>query len=341
MSFIDKNYILRLFLIFGFFCTSLTKNVAQNGEKVFEFLRFPTSTRTTALGGNNISIVEPDISMVYQNPALLGPEMDMHLNASYLLYLADIGLGTASFGKMIDKRSAWGVGVNFMNYGTMDETSSENVTSGTFSSKDIAINAFYSHDLSEKWRGGVTTKFIYSSFAEYSATAFGVDVGLSYFDPEKLFSFSLVGSNIGTQLSTYHEERIAMPWDISAGFSKQLSHAPIRFSVTAVHLKTWKFNKPDVTTNTIIEEEGFGKTFFKHLVLGVDFVPNDNFWVGMGYNIKRAQDMKLIQGNRLGGWSAGAGLNVKKFGFGFAVSNYHPKALTYQFSVNANLSKWR
>lgn len=341
MNLKHKNPIFLLILMVCLLAANSAHVFAQNGETVFEFLRFPTSTRTTALGGNNISIVEPDISMVYQNPALLGPEMDMHLNASYLFYLADISLGTASFGKMINERSAWGVGVNFMNYGTMDETSPENVKSGTFSPKDIAVNAFYSHDLSEKWRGGVTAKFIYSSYAEYSATALGVDVGLSYFDPEKLLSFAIVGSNIGAQLSTYNEQRVAMPWDISAGFSKQLPLAPLRFSVTAVHLKTWKFNKPDVNTNTIIEEEGFGKTFFKHLVFGVDFVPNNNFWVGIGYNIKRAQDMKLIQGNRLGGWSAGAGLNVKKFGFGFAVSNYHPAALTYQFSVNANLSKWR
>ncbi|MCK9342939.1 MAG: DUF3308 domain-containing protein, partial [Massilibacteroides sp.] len=48
----------------------------QIGENVFAFLNLPLSARTSALGGKNVSLVEPDASLIFNNPGLLGSEMD-------------------------------------------------------------------------------------------------------------------------------------------------------------------------------------------------------------------------------------------------------------------------
>jgi len=76
----------------------------------------------------------------------------------------------------------------------------------------------------------------------------------------------------------------------------------------------------------------------KHLVFGVDFIPSQNFWVGIGYNPKVNMDMKLQTGNGLGGFSMGAGLKVSKFDVGASVARYHPSALSLMLSISTSLS---
>ncbi len=67
-----KNFI-RILLYFSLIVQTA---VAQTGDEVFTFLRYPTSTRANALGGNNVSLIERDPSLIFHNPALLGSEMD-------------------------------------------------------------------------------------------------------------------------------------------------------------------------------------------------------------------------------------------------------------------------
>lgn len=335
-----KNRLFSLIII-TFLTFNLSQQIllAQSGEKVFEFLNFPSSVYANALGGVNVSSSKEDISLTFHNPALLSELMNNHLSANYMFYVADIGVANVVYGKAINKLSNWGVGVNFMNYGKFNETTTENVSNGTFSGKDIALNGFYSRRLSNNWSGGVTTKFIYSAFADYTSMALGVDLGLSYQNADKLFDFGITVSNVGTQLTAYDKERVAMPWNITMGITKELEHAPIRFSLSATHLNKWKLSRLDAENSTIIEEKKFLTTLLHHLVLGVEFKPNNNLWLGLGYNPKRASDMQLLQGNRLSGFSAGAGLNVKRYGFGFAVSQYHPSAMTLNFNVKVLLGK--
>ena len=62
------------------FIIAIFQTSAQEGEKVFRFLELPSSVRANALGGNNISVIENDISLVFLNPAALGREMNIKTN---------------------------------------------------------------------------------------------------------------------------------------------------------------------------------------------------------------------------------------------------------------------
>jgi len=310
------------------FTISLT---AQVGKSAFEYLLLPNSVRASALGGNNVSVIENDISLIYQNPAFLGQEMDNALNVNYLSYIGDIGLGSATFGKAIGERSAWGIGAYYTNYGNMLETNEEGLILGDLTASDICGQIFFSSDLTEKIRGGISTKFIYSNYADYTSIGIGVDLGISYYDAEGDFSFGIVGKNIGRQVKAYDEELSGLPWDIQLGVTKRLAHAPIRFSVTAVHLKKWQFY------NLQGEKDPFMTNLLKHLVLGVEILPSDNFWIAAGYNTKRGADLKLDEGNRMAGFSLGAGLKVKNFSFGCSAAQYHPSAMSFMINISTFL----
>lgn len=310
--------------------------LAQDDDTVFRSLRFPTSARANAMGGHTVALIERDPSLIFHNPGLLGGEMDGMINLNYMNYISDINVGSALFTKAHKERGAWGVGVSFVNYGTMQGYLPENIATGEFSANDISMQGFYAYDLSDRWRGGVTMKLLYSSFSEFSSFGLAVDAGVSYYNKEKAFSFGFVLKNMGAQLKTYNEERYPLPWDIQLGITKKMNHAPIRLSLTAMYLNRWKFDNPDP-----LDEDNFFQTFAKHLVIGVDFVPSENFWVGLGFNPKRNSDMKLESGNKLGGFSAGAGVTIKKFEVGASVAKYHPSALAVMVTVSTTLSDFR
>ena len=305
--------------------------MAQMGKSTFDFLQLPASVRAAALGGLNVSVVENDLSLIFQNPALLGQEMDLSFSAGYLSYIADVNMGNIAFAKALGERSTWGVGFIYSNYGKMSETTEDNVILGDLHAADICGNIFFSRDLTEKIRGGVTAKFIYSDYAYNTAIGLGVDLGLNYYDSEKNLSLGLTGKNLGRQIKAYETELANLPWDIQFGISQKLAHAPIRYSITGVHLNQWQFY------NLQGESDAFATTLLKHLVFGIEFLLTDNFWVGVGYNTKRAADLHLSEGNKFSGFSIGAGLKVKVFAFGCSVGQYHPSATSFMINISTSL----
>jgi len=305
--------------------------LAQEGKSSFDFLQMPNSVRANALGGVNVSIIENDLSLVNQNPAFLGQEMDLSISAGYLSYIADIGMGNILFAKALGERSAWGAGFIYTNYGKMLETNSESVVLGNLNASDICGNIFFSRDLTEKIRGGVAAKFVYSDYAHNTSIGLGVDLGLSYYNPDKNFSMGLTGKNLGRQVKAYETELANLPWEIQLGISQKLANAPIRYSITGVQLNRWK------TYNLQGEKDAFTTAFFKHLVFGVEFLLSDSFWAGVGYNVKRSADMNLSEGNKFSGFSIGAGLKVKAFSFGCSFGQYHPSATSLMFNVSTSL----
>jgi hypothetical protein len=308
---------------------------AQEGKSTYDFLQQPNSVRAAAVGGTNVSMVENDLSLVYQNPAFLGQEMDLTFSAGYLSYISDIGIGNAAFAKALGERSAWGVGFIFSNYGNMLETTEEQIIIGDLNATDICGNLFFSRDLTERIRGGVAAKFIYSNYHYNTSIGLGVDLGLSYYNPEKQLSVGLVGKNLGRQIKAYETELANLPWDIQLGISQKLAHAPIRYSITAVHLKQWQLY------NLQGKKDAFATNLLKHFVFGVEFIFTDNFWIGAGYNAKRGADMRLAEGNKFAGFSVGAGLKVKAFGFGCSVGQYHPSATSFMLNVSTSLTEMR
>ena len=330
---------MRKIIIFGFLILSNFLVCAQEGNSAFIYLLLPGSARTAALGGANVSIIENDLSLIYQNPAFLGQEMDKTINLNYLSYVGDIGAGSATFAKAMGEKSAWGIGFNYFNYGNMLETTANDEILGNLSASDICGNIFFSSDLSESIRGGITGKFLYSNYLNNTAIGLGVDLGLSYYNRDKDLSIGLVGKNLGRQVKAYEEELLNLPWDIQLGLSQKLGHAPIRYSITAVNLTRWKFYDLED------KKDSFSKTFFKHFIFGVDFLPTDNFWVALGYSVKRGSDMSLTlndgSGNKFGGFSIGAGLKVKSFSVGCSMAKYHPAATSFMVSVSTSLAEMK
>ena len=286
-----------------------TTTVAQESKNVYNFLRLPASAHASALGGENISLVEDDEALIFHNPALLSTVSDKTINLNYMNYMAGANMLSAAFNKVIKERASAAVSALYIDYGKMKQTTAENQQLGEFSAKDIALSGYFSYLLTDQLAGGITAKFITSYIAGYNSLAMGVDLGLNYYDAERELSLSFVAKNLGGQLKSYDDTYESMPLDMQIGASKRLVHTPLRFHATLVDLTHWNYK------------------FMNHLVGGIDILLSDRIWVGAGYNFRRADEMTIAstdeESNHGAGFSCGAGINLNHFKLNLAYGKYH------------------
>jgi hypothetical protein len=294
-------------LLLALFATILQ---AQESQTEYNFLRLPVSAHAAALGGDNITLIEDDEALIFNNPALLSSVTDKTIDLNYMNYMSGANTASAAFNKVIKDRASAAVSAQFIDYGKMKQVDENNVQTGEFSAKDISIAGYFSYMLTDRIAGGITAKFITSSIGDYNSIGMGVDLGLNYYDSNREWSVSLVAKNLGGQLKAYDDTYEKMPIDVQLGASKQMLNFPIRFSATLVDLNHWDYS------------------FINHLVAGVDLMLSDQIWVGGGYNFRRAHEMKIDTGDEDSsshgaGLSLGAGINLDRFHINLAYGKYH------------------
>ena len=306
---------------------------AQNSEYSFNILRTPYSSRAAALGGNNISVIEDDITMGMHNPALLANVSDNTASLSYMTYMSDSKIAGAMFGKVFGEHSSGAISARYIDYGEFDGYTEDNIHTGTFRAKDMDFSLSYCYLLSERWSGGVTGRFLYSKYAEMSSIALGVDLGVNYYNPNNEFSLSFVIKNLGGQVKAFEEKHEKMPIDLQLGFTKRLAHAPILISLTMTNLHRWDkagFYNADGS------EDSFGELLLKHLYLGADFLLGKNFYASLGYNYRAGKELST-DGNKWDGLTAGAGLHIKRIKFGMSYSKLHASSSSLLFNLSYSL----
>lgn len=314
------------------FATSIVKG--QEKLSTFNFLKLPVSAHGAALGGLNLSVVDDDPTLAFNNPALLASVSDKTINLNYMSYLKGSTVASGSFVKTVGERHTLGFLADYINYGDIDETDETGEVTGEVSAKDFYLGAQYSYALSNYWVGGATMKFIYSKYAEYSACAMAVDVGLNYFDEENDFSFGIALRNVGAQLKKFANKSEHLPFSADAGVTKSVSHVPVRFSLTLTDLTRWSKNyyytgdgkKPD-----------FGRILWNHFVIGADVIPTENVYISAGYNARRAYELKAAGSSHWAGFSIGGGLKLKHFKLSVSYARYHVAASSFLANVSYNL----
>ncbi len=286
---------------------------AQAGDTGYEFLNIPVSAHSAALGGNNVSVVEDDITLMYTNPALLSNVSDKSLNFNYLSYISETNKLSASYAMHSGERGVWAVGAQLLNYGDMTETNADFEELGTFSAKDIAVQGGYSYLFSDRFSGGAMGKVLMSNYGDYSSVALAVDLGINYYDEEKGVSVGLAAQNLGGQVKSLHEETEKLPFRLVCGLTKEFENAPLRLSFTITDLTDWDGGTP--------------------LSIGADILPSSTTWIALGYDLRRAKQMKVLDDSHWAGFSIGGGLSIKKFKLGVAYGKYHVGASSLMFNA--------
>ena len=347
-----RKYLLPVLLVFW----SLDLTAQSGGSHIWAFLNTPVSSRGSALGGQQISIFDDDVNMVHFNPSLLNGSMSNHLSLSYADYLADIRFAYVTYARTFEGIGNIGLGIHHIDYGEFTEADEYGTILGTFNHVyDYSINAFYSRPILDSLlQVGGTIKAIGSRYEYWNAFGLAIDAGVTYHNPDWLFTSALVIKNLGGHIEPYslESEREPIPFEIQLGFTKKLKHAPFRFSVLFRNLETPnlqyeteedKANRVDPFTGETIKESklsSFGDNFMRHTVLGLELLPMKSFSFRIGYNYRRREELKIPDKMGSVGFSWGFGLKIYKFNINYARARYHLAAVTNHFTLSINLNEF-
>lgn len=297
---------------------------AQESQTVYNFLRIPVSAHAAALGGENVSLIEDDASLALSNPALLSSVSHQTVSFGYMNYMSGTSMYTANYTHVLNDKATIGGAVHYLNYGSMAETDYNGQETGTFSPSDLTIEGLFSYTLANNIVGGIGAKFIYSKIGDYTSTAAAIDLGINYYNPEADFSASFAVKNLGGQLSAYDEEFEDLPIDIILGVSQRIHNTPFRIHATFCDLNHWDY------------------AFLRHLNIGTDVILAPQFYLAVGYNLKRAHDMKILtadgddDSSHGAGLTLGGGLLLDRFKLNIAYGKYHVASSSLMFNASFN-----
>ena len=316
------------------------------GEATYQFLNLVSSPRQAALGGKVITNVDYDVTQPLYNPATINVEMDNQLALNYSSYLGGINYGTAAYAYTWDRRTqTFHIGVTYINYGNFDGYDEEGNATGTFTGNEAALSLGYALQIgyTDFYFGG-NLKIITSQLEQYNSIGAAVDAGLLYINENIDFNAALVVRNAGTQITTYAGLNESLPLEVDFGMSQTLEHVPIRWHLTFENLQKWPIARPnpardqtDLEGNTSSEKVGFLGNLIRHTIIGAELFPDKGFNLRLGYNFRRAEELRILEQRNFSGLSFGIGLKLNKMRFSYTHARYSSAANTSFFGLQIDL----
>jgi hypothetical protein len=335
-------------IVFLLLFMAATAAAQRGGESVYSFLQLTNAARVSALGGENVSLSDDDINLVFHNPALLNSRMNQHMNLNYVNYFAGVNYGYASYAFDRSGIGTFAGGIHYVDYGSFERTDEFGISDGTFRASEYALNLVYARPLIDSvLTVGVNVKPLFSIYEQYTSLGLVVDVGLLYTNFSSNTSVGLAIKNFGVQIVSFSGTREKVPFEIQAGLTQGLAHAPFRFNIQLQHLERWDLTYDKVDDSSILfggEQEVTNRfdiladQLMRHVVVGVELLLGENFHFDLGYNYKRRQEMKMENRPGMVGFSWGFGFRMSKFHMAYGRSAYHLAGGTNHFSLTTNLS---
>ncbi|WP_201983497.1 type IX secretion system protein PorQ [Hymenobacter rubidus] len=345
-----KQLSARRIIGFGVICGSLAarSGAAQQlgGRTVFPFLDLPPSAQLAALGGMSVSARNDDPTMLFGSPALLNPEMDGRLALSYVAYVADIKQSTAAYVFNTQKAGRFGIGVTYLNYGSLHSYDAAGNSLGTFSVNEYTVGVSDSYTKG-KFTFGATTKLAVSSIAGSRSLAGVADAGVVYKHPTSDFTAGLAVKNAGYQFSPYPgTDRGPLPLDVQIGATVKPEHMPIRFSLTAHHLQQWDIQYLDPNARGALDASGvskaptksFGDNLARHFTASAALVLGKGFNVRVGYNHLQRRELRLDNTSGSAGLSFGVMLKISTFQIDYTHATLQAAGSSEYFTISRNLN---
>jgi hypothetical protein len=315
----------------------------------------PTSARVTALGDHVLTVQDEEVTLAYQNPALLNPQMHQHISFNQNFHLSGIAFGYAGYGHYAKKWDAtWHTGLQYIQYGEFQRSDEFGNREGTFKAAEYAWTVGVGKQLYEKLSVGVNARLISSQLETYQSYGWSADVGATYQDTASQFTASLVIRHLGTPITHYTDRRgEGLPTESQLAIAKRLRYLPLRIGVTYRYLNRWNILYDDPTTreptsifdNLNAAESGspFFDNLSRHFIFSGEFLfgRNENFRVRAAYNVLRAREMKVNNLRSLGGFSFGLGMKVNRFRVDYGHSVYHLAGGNHHLSLSTSLQEFK
>ena len=308
--------------------------LAQEGTNVYPFLNIPVSARQAALGGDAVSVRDYDVSFAAVNPGLMNLEQDEMISVNYASYLADSKYGTISYVKDLEEGHLVSLSARYMDYGKMPRTDESAVIDGEFGAMDASIGLGYAYQLDEDWTIAGSASFVTSRIDNYTSMAVVGNAGVTYHNRQSNETLALVFRNFGYQFKTYNGLRENVAFRVDLGYTKILDEFPVALTITAHDLQKLNISQ-DFNNNG--QEISWSRKLTDHLSFGAELFPQQAFNIRFGYNVKRGNELAVLDQRSFSGLSAGFGIKISSFRFDYAHVRYHNSSNVNLFGLTLDL----
>lgn len=342
-----QKYLFILFLLLPFVLLA-----QEPGQYAFTFLEEPVSARTVALGGNVAAIYDNDITLGFVNPSLINDHMNNDLALSYVNFFAGVNYGLAQYSRTFHRLGSFLASLQYLNYGKFTYANADGTRGGTFGAADYALTLGWGRQLGPNFSIGASVRLIDSYYETYTAYGFAVDVAGTYRN-DNGWTFSLVASNIGTQMKGYVAGVTSpLPFDLQWAASKKLAHVPLRLCLIVDHLEKWNLSMADSLnpaggidplTGKPIALTGvsnFGDQLMRHLIFGSELYLGRHLILRAGYNYRRRKELSISDRLGLVGFSWGFGIKISHFQISYARTTYHLAGSPNYFTLTTSLDSF-
>lgn len=333
-------------ILFYLLLISTTGFSQIGGKYVYQFLNLAQSPRQAALGGKTVTVVDYDVNQAFYNPATINAKMHNRLSASYGSYFGEVSYGTAAYAYTYDRHlQTFHAGVSYINYGTFEGRDELGDLTSDFTGSEAALSLGYAYNL--PWTDmyiGANAKLISSTLESYNSWGAAVDLGFLYVDVDNDINYGLSIRNIGFQIKPYADTREKLPLSIDAGISQLMENVPIRWHLTLENLQQWNigFSNPNRAEGNLDggskeEKVSFFNNALRHVIIGAELFPEKGFNIRLGYNFRRAEELRIVDQRHFSGISAGFGLRFGKIKLDYSYSRYTVAANTSLFGLTIDL----
>jgi hypothetical protein len=307
---------------------------AQSGENVYPFMNIPVSARQAALGGDAISIRDFDVSFAGINPALMNLDQDQRISMTFANYLAGSKYGTISYVKDLGRGNLVSFNARYMDYGSIPRTDESSQIIGNFNSSDATIGAGYALQFEDSWTIGMNLNFITSKIDTFTSMAVGASGGVTYHNDKSNETVSLLFRNFGYQFKSFNGVRETLPFRTDLGYTKILDGFPLSFTITAHDLQQLNISQ-DYDING--QKTGFSRKVADHFSFGFELFPEQAFNIRLGYNVKRGNELAVLDQRNFSGISAGFGIKISSFKFDYSHVRYNNSSNVNLIGVSLDL----
>lgn len=308
--------------------------MAQIGENVYPFLNIPFSARQAALGGDAVSVRDYDVAFSGVNPGLMNLDQDQMVSANFASYLADSKYGTISYVKDLGYGHLIGFNARYMDYGKMPRTNEGAEINGDFAAMDASLGLSYAFQFDEDFTIAGGFNFVTSKIDTFTSMAVVGNAGVTYHNRMSNETLALVFRNFGYQFKTYNGLRENVAFRVDLGYTKILDEFPIALTITAHDLQ--KFNISQKLNNNG-QEIQWTRKIADHLSVGAELFPEQSFNIRVGYNVRRGNELAVLDQRSFAGLSAGFGIKISSFRFDYAHIRYHNSSNVNLFGLTMDL----
>ena len=150
--------------------------------------------------------------------------------------------------------------------------------------------------------------------------------------------------NAGTQITTYAGLNEPLPFEVDFGMSQTLEHVPIRWHITLENLQQWPIgvanparDEIDLEGNVTSEKVGFFGNLIRHTIVGAELFPDKGFNIRLGYNFRRAEELRILDQRNFSGLAFGIGIKLNRMRFSYTHARYSSASNSSFFGLQIDL----